>query len=351
MKKIVLFLVPFLLVFQFSCKKETLLTEFNADHFAKDFAEIIVIPNYNNLNHAADVLNQLSIEFNQNPTDSILHLIKDQWKITRQHWELTESFLFGPVANLEIDPSIDDWPLNNTDLDSVMANNSNITVPQVSDFPTSLKGFHAIEYLVFGKNGHKIASEFTEKEFQYLVALTQVLHNQTNILFNSWQNSGNSYYNEWITAGNGSTIYSSKQSAALELVTAIGGIIAEVGGEKISSPFLSYDSTLEESRYSRNSFVDFTNNLIGAKNAYLCSFEGKTGVSLSEFVKSYNKSLNDNVIRQFDFVIDNLKSYQIPFSQSIFLERAQLESTIVALDQLAELMNNNVYQLVLQKFK
>jgi uncharacterized iron-regulated protein len=142
-----------------------------------------------------------------------------------------------------------------------------------------------------------------------------------------------------------------RKSVALELVASIGGIIAEVGEEKIGAPFLAYDSTLEESQFSQNSFVDFTNNIIGAKNAYLCSFQGKTGVSLSEFVKKYNKALNDQILIQFDFVISNLKSYKKPFSNAIFMERSQLESTISNINKLSELFDVQLYSLVNQKYK
>lgn len=350
MKK--LFFVCFLFAWCIqSCKRESTMVEFSSENFARDFAEIVVQPNYQNLMNASNKLNQLSVAFSISQNDSILLEIRNQWKLTRQHWELTESFLFGPVANLEIDPAIDDWPINYVDLDSVMVQNSIFTPQMVMDFPTSLKGFHAIEYLIFGRNGIKNANEFTIKEIQYLRALTEVLFINTTQLVQNWESSGSTFYHEWCNAGNNSSIYLNRKSVALELVASIGGIIAEVGEEKIGAPFLAFDSTLEESQFSQNSFVDFTNNILGAKNAYLCSFQGKTGVSLSEFVKKYNKALNDQILIQFDFVISNLKSYKKPFSNAIFMERSQLESTISNINKLSELFDVQLYSLVNQKYK
>jgi uncharacterized iron-regulated protein len=36
----------------------------------------------------------------------------EAWKETRKHWELSEAFLFGAVADFGIDPHIDTWPLD-----------------------------------------------------------------------------------------------------------------------------------------------------------------------------------------------------------------------------------------------
>ena len=136
MKK--LFFVCFLFAWCIqSCKRESTMVEFSSENFARDFAEIVVQPNYQNLMNASNKLNQLSVAFSISQNDSILPEIRNQWKLTRQHWELTESFLFGPVANLEIDPAIDDWPINYVDLDSVMVQNSIFTPQMVMDFPTS----------------------------------------------------------------------------------------------------------------------------------------------------------------------------------------------------------------------
>lgn len=333
------------------CGKENAELEFNSDQCIQNFADKIILPSYQNLNENSQILHQNTIVFCQIPTDSLLNVLKQNWYSTREKWELTEAFLFGPVSTLEIDPSIDDWPLNYVDLDSVMKQSVALSTSYVSALPTSLKGFHAIEYLLFGKSGKKSVADFKPRELEYLLSLTEVLSNNTKQLFDAWSTQGTTYYQSWITAGNGSVIYPTKQSAALEMLNSISGIVEEVGAAKLSEPYLAMDSALEESYYSKNSFSDFTNNIIGAKNAYLCESIGQSkGMSLGLFVQKYNKSLHLNIIQRFDDLIANLKSYKMPFSQAIFTQRPQLESTIIRLSELADLLSNQVQPLIIQHF-
>ncbi len=352
MKKIALyFLGIFLLLGLNSCAKEKDEVEFNSDLFIQHFADKIVLPSYQKLHIHAQLMHNNAKLFCTNPTDSLLQTLKDNWFSTRENWELTESFLFGPVSTLEIDPAMDDWPLNYIDLDSVMNQSVALSTSFVTALPTSLKGFHAIEYLLFGKNGNKRSSEFKPRELEYLLSLTEVLSNNTLQLVDAWSTQGNTFYQSWTTAGKGSVIYQTKQLAAIELMSSITGIVEEVGAAKLSEPFLASDSTLEESYYSKNSFTDFTNNIIGAKNAYLCQLDGQTGMSLAQFIQKYNKSLHLNIIQRFDDIIANLKSYKVPFSQAIFSNRAQLESTIIRLSELADMLSNQAQPVILQHFQ
>ncbi len=346
-----LFLGIFILFGLNSCEKEEELAEFNSDLFIQNFADKMVLPCYQNLNSNAQLMYANTIVFCNNPSDSLLQVLKLNWFSTREKWELTEAFLFGPVSTLEIDPSLDDWPLNYIDLDSLMNQSVVLSTSFVSDLPTSLKGFHAIEYLLFGRNSHKTVSEFKPRELEYLLSLTDVLSKSTQQLLDAWSPQGNTYYQTWTTAGKGSTIYQTQQLAALELLTAIAGIVDEVGAGKLSEPFLAADSTLDESNYSKNSFTDFTNNIIGAKNAYLCQLNGQTGMSLGQFIHKYNKSLHFNIIQRFDDIIANLKSYKVPFSQAIFTNPAQLESTIKRFSELSDILSNQAQPVILQHFQ
>ena len=352
MKKIILLSLGILMLFGLnSCKKEEEVVAFNSDLFIQHFADKMVLPCYQNLNSNAQLMHSNAVVFCKNPTDSLLQVLRFNWFSTREKWEFTESFLFGPVSTLEIDPALDDWPLNYIDLDSVMKQSAVLSTSFVSALPTSLKGFHAIEYLLFGRSGHKKVGEFKPRELEYLLSLTDVLSISTQQLVDAWSPQGNTYYQSWITAGKGSTIYQTQQLAALELMNSIAGIVDEVGAGKLSDPFLAADSSLEESYYSKNSFTDFTNNIIGAKNAYLCQLNGQTGMSLGQFIHKYNKSLHLNIIQRFDDIIANLRSYKVPFSQAIYTNRAQLESTIIRLSELADLLSNQAQPVILQHFQ
>ena len=53
---------------------------------------------------------------------------------------------------------------------SLLASNQAFTQGFLDSTQTTLKGFHPMEYLLFGANGAKIPSDFTPREKEYLIA-------------------------------------------------------------------------------------------------------------------------------------------------------------------------------------
>ncbi|MBC7425580.1 MAG: hypothetical protein H7321_03500 [Bacteroidia bacterium] len=311
-----------------------------------DFVDNTVVPKYESLKNEAGYMKSDADNFISGSTQEKLNILRADWFRTREAWETTECFLFGPVATLELDPSIDDWPLNSVDLDSVMATSNTFTPSYVASLSTSLKGFHAIEYLIFGKNGNRLAADFTAREKEYLGALCADLLTITTKMYTEWNPAQGNYRNELVTAGNGNATYPTKKAALLEITNAITGIVEEVGASKISEPFNTFDSTLEESQFSKNSFTDFKNNIIGARDAYMNKYDSKTKTSISDFVKQYNKSLDQDIIIKFNAIIQNLGSYNTTFGNAIIKQRPNISNTIAALDDLKNNIENGILPLI-----
>src|SRR5687768_8935339 len=124
--------------------------------------------------------------FTSNATQTQLEASRNDWRTARAAWEQSEAFLFGPVATENVDPRIDTWPINTVDLENVMANNDSFPQSLVNNLPDELKGFHPIEFLLFGQDGNKLAADFTEKEKSMLAALAQNLSTLTQTLDAAW---------------------------------------------------------------------------------------------------------------------------------------------------------------------
>ncbi len=75
-------------------------------------------------------------------SQSAITLAKCQadWKAAREVWEQSEAHLFGPVATAEIDPRIDTWPVNFTDLDAQLASANEFTDDYINGLDNALKG-------------------------------------------------------------------------------------------------------------------------------------------------------------------------------------------------------------------
>ncbi|MBK8504820.1 MAG: hypothetical protein IPL46_22985 [Saprospiraceae bacterium] len=116
---------------------------------------------------------------------------------------------------------MDSWPVNVIDLDNVLSSSDPLTVAFLSQQEGTLKGFHTIEYLLWGESGDKKVTEFTPREFEYLAAASGALAADAQQLFDLWRPSGGNYIANILTAGNGSPVYI-RQKSALEEITNSG---------------------------------------------------------------------------------------------------------------------------------
>ncbi|HID80976.1 MAG TPA: iron-regulated protein A precursor [Chromatiales bacterium] len=196
------------------------------------------------------------------------------WIAARVPWESSEGFLFGPVDSLGIDPAIDSWPLNTADLVAFMASNPDQTAIEAAS--DDVRGFHAIEWLLFGDgvaDNEKTAAELTPGEMGYLIALAQAFKAQTGLLASSWTtdfNGAGPYATILKTPGAGQT-FASQGAVMEELIAAMSGIADEVANAKIAEPLGTAapgDTSKVESQYSWNSLTDFHNNIQSIMNVY-----------------------------------------------------------------------------------
>lgn len=346
-KTLPLLLFVALLVLQ-SCRKPEIqdVAETNTDTLLHDFSTVVAQPTYNALQKDAAQLHQLSEDFVANPSDSKLEACRAMWKSARLNWELSEGFLFGPVATGNIDPRIDTWPINFTDLDSIIAGNETFTEAYINNLEDALKGFHPVEYLIFGINGAKTAAEFSAREKELLVALTLNLSTLTTELADSWSSSNSSsYHYEFITAGKSSSVYESKQAVFEELANAMIGICDEVAGGKIGEPFLLQDPSLEESPYSNNSLTDFLSNMQSVENVYAGKFQQK-GTGLQDLVKEHNLQLDATISSQIEAAKQSLKAISLPFGQAILDEQVQVQNAIDAIETLKETLEDELIPFI-----
>ena len=242
--------------------------EFDFGPILDNFTDNVVIATYADLDERAGELLAAIEALSSDTTPENLSAARNAWVATRIPWEASEGFLFGPVDFNGYDPALDSWPVNRTDLDGVLASDNDLTTAYVNSLDGTLKGFHTIEYLLFDEGGSKTATDFTEREFAYLIATTQDLKATTEALHTSWIASGGNFGQKVRNAGSGSDAYPSAQSAVQEMVGGMIGICDEVANGKIADPFVEQDTRLVESQFSFNSIADFQNNLRSVLHVY-----------------------------------------------------------------------------------
>lgn len=347
MKKIAYFLLLAAATSLTSCDKDTEETSTNFTQEITNIGSNVIIPTYKDLATAAENMHTAMQTLEANPTVDNLLAARNTWIAARVFWEQSEGFLFGPVDQEGIDPSLDSWPVNIVDLDNVLASSSTLTVEYLEQQEGTLKGFHTIEYLLWGANGDKQVSDITTRQFEYLTACSGALAKDAQRLYKLWAPEDGNFIDYLLTAGNGSNLYISEKAALEEIVNALVVIADEVGNSKINDPFAASDLTLEESRFSNNSKADFADNIRSIKNIYTGTY-GTTGNgnSIDDVVREKNEALNTTILAQIDAAILAIESIDGTFTSAVSSARSSIETAQTAVRDLQETMESQLLPLI-----
>ncbi|MDR1336821.1 MAG: hypothetical protein LBK22_08340 [Tannerella sp.] len=292
------------------------------------YVDDVVIPTYTSMKDAVKVLYRAASDYNENPSDMTeLAAVCDAWRAARIPWEQSEGFLFGPAAQLNLDPSLDSWPLDKGSIEKIIAGSDEIDPDRISS--PNLHGFHAVEYLIFD-GGEPKKSALSEKERDYLMAAAEILRSDTYQLWANWIGADAiddedvlavfeaeetdvsfNYSFNFKRAGLSGSLFLSQDEAIAQIVEGCSAIADEVGAQKIGGPNgLAKGGDIDqavlevESWYSWNSIDDYANNIISIRNSYFGG-NGRTATtasanSLSAFVKEKNAALDSEITQAIE---------------------------------------------------
>ncbi|HWB91455.1 MAG TPA: imelysin family protein, partial [Puia sp.] len=314
------------------------------------------LPQYDSLVSAGKALNTAITTLNTDATDANLATAQAAWKRMRVAWERSEGYLIGPVEAGDYDPNSDTWPTDYHQMDSLLASGNGLGVSDVQNLPQTLRGYHPIEYLIFGEGGTRTAAQLDTRKLQYLVSLSaDLLNNNVQPLQNSWTSDPINYAREILTSGKGSTTYKTRQAFFLDIVgdNGMAGICHEVGEQdedgKMYNPYITKDSSLTESPYSGTSLNDFKNNIVGLQQVYMGLNGGK---GLKDLVAAKNASLDKNIQTAIAAAVssfDNISgSNNERYEDAIIDRRTQIQTTMSQLNALQQLLEDDLTNFIKQ---
>jgi len=243
----------------------------------------VVLPSYSRLSNASQDLNQALQNLVNNPTQSTFDKAKISWRSARKTWEVTETWAYGPAETLDFDPNLDDWPVSTNELAATLDSKSNFTAKTLQNLDTTSRGFHGIEYVLFGRNNN-LVEDLSSNELAYLKSAGEDLENNADGLLQAWSGS----------EGFGSTVVKADpRSAIADILAGMEGCLAEVADGKLGGAFDTKDSGELESTFSGNTGTDIVFNIKGVKTAWEKS-------KLKEYASSKNNELSSTLSNQID---------------------------------------------------
>ncbi|QLE86766.1 MULTISPECIES: imelysin family protein [Shewanella] len=339
---------------------------YSADELITNLTDDVIVAGYAALAAQGEAMLAATQTLVATPTQANLIAAQEAWKAARQPWEQGESHIFGPVDSLGIDPHLDSWPLNTTDLTTVLATNSGFDADTIKGWNDDVQGFHTMEYLLFGDgvaDNEKDIADLTATERDYLMGLAEVFRDYTKTLDDAWQlshdgQSGDAYANLVKNPGaDGNTFYASQVGVIEELINGMIGIVDEVGNGKIADPFGATindaDTSKVESQYSWNSLTDFSDNIIGVRNVYQGELTGQADKQgIVDFVAAADATLAARVGSEIDDAIIKIQAIagtsDMPFRQAILDEagRERVQTAVDALTTLQTTLESDVLPLL-----
>lgn len=317
-----------------------------------DFADVIdvyvndvVYPTYTNLaNQTTNLYTELiNVQTNLEAgvlTQSDIDAACTTFLEARAYWEESEAWLYGPADQFGIDPHIDTWPLDRSELAGILGSDelrANLegdiedAIEYISEQngEVSHLGFHGIEFILFRDGENRTVEDLEgiedddafadvtvtgDYELSYAIAVAGDLRDWTCYLEVAWKGDAaasshisrcetrdfqlildgidNYYGDEMLLAGNGSELYEYEVEAINAiLIDGCSNICAEVADQKMGQPYRAAKGTATseemsddeyvgkdyiESPYSHKSFTDFYDNIMSIKNAIYGNIEGDT---------------------------------------------------------------------------
>ncbi len=311
----------------------------------QQYVEHTIAPTYMNLANYTDQLVDELDAFRTSGSQSDLNKVCETFLNARAWWEKSEAFLFGAASDFGIDPHIDSWPLdvdafnnlmNSPDMLAALAGEDGDVVAG-EQLGNALLGFHGIEYILFRNGQAKDASEITDMQMVYAVAVAGDLRNRCFQLEVSWNGdnapkshrdkveelelntsvngSGNSYGDNLKLSGNPGSTYASTVSGLMAIVDGCKTIADEVGTSKIGKPYNGEDPNYIESPYSQKSIEDFYNNIVSIENAYYGGIKGQRNdkLSLHAYVKKMDSKLDSEVEEAIREALAKIDAMPRPF--------------------------------------
>lgn len=237
--------------------------------------------------------------FTETPTETSLAQLKDTWRTTFSLWKELEIYNLGPTQINFTHNRIHRWPINEDDIEAAIASTDPIDANYINSLGSPLKGYGALEYLLFQNESSIIVSQFTtepeaDRRSSYLLALSINLKEQAQVLKDTWISFETEFKTDVSTSVTGSQN---------RVINALIANVEFIKNTKIEEALNANPSNIEllEAYYSEQSKEAIASNLKSIRATYTGNFGG-TNYGIEEYLTQVlqNNALNTEIINAFD---------------------------------------------------
>lgn len=353
--KAILYLLVGLMVVVWSCSKSEepgAFDTFDRQSMLTNVGNNVIIPSFDAFYQKSTALETAITNFTADvKNEQKLMAAQQAWRDMAKAWKQASVFKQGPIEDKfllsNIDFSTKGVYLNTTLLEKAITDGTTIDDAYIESKGSTVKGVHAIEYLLFDKaqlNANVIGG-YTgingANRTAYLKALATNLKNQAQLILDGW-NGG--YVMTFINA-DGRDINSSLGTLSNKLID----LIYTIRDERIGAPKGNRNNgvpqpILVESALSNSSITLAINELKGLENAFLGRTPaGIDGIGLDDLLdnlgaKSGNDLLSAKIKNQFATVYTKLNAIPAPLQTAVINNKTEVQAAYDEIKKLQVLM-------------
>jgi uncharacterized protein len=295
-------------------------------------ATSVITPTYEQLVVDADALLGAARELETAPSPAALAAAQQAWRVARSTWKQGQAFAIGPAETLRTASKIDFSPIRTDRIEQEVAGDADLDASYIEDLGANVKGFLALEYLLFDPDGGDAAvlgALAVERRRQYARALAENLRDQAVLLRDAWEPDGGDFSGELAMAGVGSGAFPSIKSAVDALVNQLIFTSDDIGNQLLAALGNDGGSARPDAidaRRSGSGLADLIDRVSGIQNAYLGTYAGYSGYGFSRVVAEIDPHADGAIGLTIRRLLEALMRIPEPLEQSIVDERPAVEN-------------------------
>lgn len=306
----------------------------------QDVGRLVILPTYDALVAEATILAAAAATLEATPDAATLAATQDAWRHSRAVWKQSEAFAIGPAETLRTANRIDWTPTRPDRIESAIAGSDPISAAWVEDLGTNLKGFLALEYLLFDPLGGDAAVVESlrgdARRRAYVRAAAENLRDQTILLRDAWSPAGGDFVGILAGAGPGNATFPTVKSAVDKLVNQLIFLAEDIADHQLLVPLGARNGgtprpDLIDTNRSGNGLPDLLDNLTGIQNVYFAAYGGRRGQGFSAIVGALNPNTDNILGLAIQRSFETATRISVPLEQAVTVEadlvtRAQVRS-------------------------
>jgi predicted lipoprotein len=313
-------------------------------------ATVVIVPSLAAFADATAALESAAADLEQAPAAPAVEAARDAWRAARATWNRLEPCLFGPPEDQLVAFKIDDSPADTTRIEQELAGAATLDAGRIESLGSRLKGFLAIEYLLFhptqGGDALLVAADAARRR-AYVRAVAENLHDLAVELVALWDPAGQDLLGEFVGAGRSSPRYATVDGALDDLVNRILDHLHLAAEVRIAVPLGRKDDGVPqphavETALSDNAIADVLDDLAGVEALYFCRFGGSVGASIDAAVRALAPDVADRMAAAIARARADLEALPGPLEDAVIADPARVEAAFSSLIRLRRVVQFEV---------